>query len=120
MSNKVRISLKTEKEITLKNNKFVVVDDEVSTESTPISVYINCDELSCWIGSIYSLYDLDSLNATKSLDLLVGPSKLIKVINENCSEYEYDCLMSILEANDFQYSYPDGSIVTAIEPELVY
>lgn len=91
MANIVRIGLKKEVELTVKDNRIIPCGN-----SNGANVYANCDEIECWIGSCSDI---------KSLEEIVGPEKLISSIEESASEYESIALMAALEANDMKYTF---------------
>lgn len=91
MANVVRIGLKKEVELIVKDNRIIPCG-----ESNGINVYANCDEIECWIGNCT---DIDSLEE------IVGPEELISSIQESASEYELIALMSALNCNDNKYIF---------------
>ena len=100
MANMIRISMKKERPAHVVNN-------EILEEKTSIGyeIYACCDELCCWIGSCTDM---------NSLEEIVSEEELITSIEESASEYEYNCLMSVLECRDYQYEF-FGKIRKAIK-----
>lgn len=92
MSNILKISIKTETDVTVKDNKFI----ENKVQPIGYQVYANVDEISCWIGSCTDI---------KSLEEIVGPEELINSIRESASEYELIALMSALNCSDNKYMF---------------
>lgn len=100
MANIVRIGLKKEIELTVKNDKIIPCGESLGT-----NVYANCDELECWIGNCHNI---------KTLEEIAGPKNLIASIRESASEYELDALMAALDCRDNNYEF-FGEIRTAVE-----
>lgn len=102
MANMIRIDLKKEREA-------YVVDNQILESKTSIGyeVYACCDELHCWIGNCTDI---------NSLEEIVSEEELITSMEESCSEYELNLLMSVLECRDYQYEF-FGKIRKAIKGE---
>ena len=94
MSNLLNISIKIEKDISIKNNQFI------ENEKQPIGyqVYANVDAISCWIGGCTDI---------ESLEEIVSPEELISSIQESASESEFIELMASLEFNNYKYMFFD-------------
>ena len=92
MSNLLNISIKQEKDISIKDNQFI------ENEKQPIGyqVYANVDAISCWIGSCTDI---------ESLEEIVGPEELINSIQESASESEFIELMASLEYYNYKYMF---------------
>ena len=91
MANMLRIQLKIEVPVN-------VVGGELTVEQTPadktVNVYACTDEISCWIGNCTSVEELESI---------IGENNIMDSIVESASEYEYDCLESVLLCQDYKY-----------------
>ena len=101
MSNMLRISIKTETDVTVKDNEFI----ENRVQPIGYQVYADVDAISCWIGSCTDI---------KSLEEIVGPEELINSIQESASECESIELMAALECSEMKYNF-FGEIRTAIK-----
>ena len=99
MANEVRISLKKERDAYVVDDKIVISDDI----AIGYQVYVNTDEVSCWIGSCMDL---------ESLEEIVSEENLLDSINESASERELDIIMPVLRHNDYKYNF-FGKIRTA-------
>lgn len=99
MANILRIGIKTETDITVKDNELV------PNKIQPIGyqVYANVDSISCWIGSCTNM---------KSLEEIVSEEELITSIEESASEEELLILMAALENTKMKYDF-FGTIKTA-------
>lgn len=104
MANILRIDLKVESNVEIVDNEFYIAGP-MSVNDTCVSVYAACDEISCWVGEVDSVEELDEL---------VGPENLINTIKENCSEYEFDCLWAALDCQKLLYMYK-GELIQATE-----
>ena len=103
MSNEVRISLKQETSAYVVDNKIVMSDDK----TIGYNVYINTDEISCWIGSCV---DIDALEE------IVSEENLLDSLYETASEEEFSIIYPVLKYNDFKYNF-FGKIRTAKKEE---
>lgn len=99
MSDCLRIKLKRECDVEVRNGKLV------DKSKSGYEIYASTDGINCWIGSCTTI---------KNLEQTVSEKKLIKSINEQASEDELDCLMAALECNDYKYDF-FGEIRTAID-----
>lgn len=102
MANMIKIDMRKEREA-------YVVDNQILESKTSIGyeVYACCDELRCWIGNCTDI---------NSLEEIVSEEELITSMEESCSEYELNLLMSVLECRDYQYEF-FGKIRKAIKGE---
>lgn len=102
MANMIRIDMRKEREA-------YVVDNQILESKTSIGyeVYACCDELHCWIGNCTDI---------NTLEEIVSEEELITSMEESCSEYELNLLMSVLECRDYQYEF-FGKIRKAIKGE---
>lgn len=94
MANIVRIGIKTETDIVVKDNKLV----ENRLQPVGYQVYADADSISCWIGSCTDI---------KSLEEIVSEEELISSIQESASEDELLILMAALECNNNKYIFFD-------------
>ena len=99
MANEVRISLKKERDAYVVDDKIVISDDI----AIGYQVYVNTDEVSCWVGSCM---DIDALEE------IISEDNLIDTLNETASERELDIIMPVLRYNDYKYNF-FGKIRTA-------
>lgn len=89
MANTVRINLRCEQPVQIKDKEFIYGDVSKIAE-----VYIECDGLSAWIGSVDNYEDLM---------FLAGPEHLEKVLSETLSEDESEIIDSALFCSDYKY-----------------
>lgn len=99
MANEVRIELKKEKGAYVKDNKIVTSDSPI----IDYQVYVNTDEVSCWVGSCMDIDDLEEI---------VSEENLLESIYESASERELDIIIPVLEYNKYKYNF-FGKIRTA-------
>lgn len=95
MSNRVRIILMEERTVGF---------DFMPTGEPEIGVYICCNEMNGWIGSAENMEELMKV---------AGPENLIESMNTHLSEYELECIMNVLECNDYTY-YMENKAYRAI------
>ena len=95
--------------IMLKNQVYVdVVDGEfkIPAQTDCVSVYACTDGISCWIGDVFSVEDLNDM---------IAPENILEVIRANASCDEYEVLEATLSARDNKYkSYDNYTVLTAI------
>lgn len=94
MANILRIGIKTEKDIVVKDNKLV----ENKIQPIGYQVYANVDSISCWIGSCTDM---------ESLEEIISEEELITSIEESASEDELSILMAALECSGMKYNFFD-------------
>lgn len=99
MANEVKISLKRERDAYVVDNKITMSDDL----AIGYQVYVNTDEVSCWIGSCLDV---------KSLEEIVSEENLLESIYESASERELDIILPVLKYNGYKYNF-FGEIRTA-------
>ena len=92
MANLVKVSLKAEANVSIALEEFKIED----IDDSAISVYIGCNEVSCLVGKI---------DYVRELNDLVGPNNLIQTMRDSCNEYEYDCLWSALWSRNYEYLF---------------
>lgn len=85
MSNRVHVGLKEERILDIKFNP---IGEKI------VSVYISCDEIIARLGVVDDIEEVFKI---------AGPEFLIETMKENLSEYELECIMSVLECNDYTY-----------------
>lgn len=93
MANIVRIDLKCEQSVDIIGKELSIAD-----ASDVIEVYIACDSISAWIGTV-SDYD-DLIN-------LAGPEHLEELLSETLSEDEYDVIYAALFCSNYKYKIGD-------------
>ena len=88
MSNKPHIKLNEERELDFNfKNK----------EEFKVNVYICCDELDCWIGTLDKKIKEDLMK-------IAGPEHLQDSINCSLSEYELSHFQALLDRYDNKYT----------------
>lgn len=93
MANIARIELKCEQKVTIENENFIY-----GNKNNIVEVYISCDSISAWIGSVDNYEDLL---------YLAGPEHLEETISETLSEDEYYVIYAALNCADYKYMIGD-------------
>lgn len=86
MSNKAYITIKEERKL---NSNLEPVEQKMHKE-----VYINTDEISCWIGRIDTIEDLHEL---------IDPNNLQEVLNCTLSEDELNIINACMSFSNGKY-----------------
>lgn len=89
MANIVRIDLKCEQTVKIENKEFIY-----GNKANIAEVYIACDGISAWIGSVDNYEDLLKL---------AGPENLEEVLSETLSEDEYNVIEAALFCSNYKY-----------------
>lgn len=91
MANLVRIDLKREQSVRIDKDKNLVFDDTISNIA---QVYISCDSMNAWIGSVDNYEDLLEL---------AGPENLEETLTETLSYDEYEIITAALFCSNYKY-----------------
>ena len=89
----MQIQMKYNIDVNVQNDYFII--DRLILNRSPISIYACVDNVKCFLGEV---------ETTEQLYDLVSPKNLIKTIEDNANEYEYDSLIQALEQSDYIYS----------------
>lgn len=94
MEEMLQISIKTETDVNIVNNEFMI--NPTSTDDSVISIYARINRVIKLIGRCYSVEDL--------IDI-AGPENIVQTLSDNSNEYEYDCFESALECRNYNYLF---------------
>lgn len=90
--NPVQIQLQLNVNVDVCDDYFVI--ERLVLNRSPISIYACVDNVKCFLGEI---------ETTDQLFDLVGPKNLMKTIEDNANDYEFDSLIQALEETECEY-----------------
>ena len=90
--NPVQIQLQSNVNVDIYDDCFVI--ERLILNRSPISIYACVDNVKCFLGEI---------ETTDQLFDLVGPKNLMKTLEDNANDYEYDSLIQAFEQTENKY-----------------